>query len=143
MSGVKQLLDTEGLQTPKTVKSPKRDRDEADLGAFGSFGSDDPDNRNPGDIEPFPVEALPSILREMVKETSRVTQTPDSLCAVVALGILSASYGGGLLVQSGAGRITSPNLYLLGIARSGTGKGRVFSIIAKPFLNSEREAVLQ
>ncbi len=144
MSGINQLLDSEEIPAPKSPKTPKRDEKSsksAASGGSGSFGTGDVGENDSCEIGPFPTQCLPPIIRNMIQESSRVTQTPDALGALVALGILSASYGGGLLVRSGAGRITPPNLFLLGIARSGVGKGRAFGLIAKPFLNEERECV--
>ena len=144
MSGVTNIFDSPDTPAPKTPKSTKSARNQGDpipSGASGSFGTEGNGEKETSANGPFPVEHLPPTLREIVEETSRVTQTPSALAALVALGILSASYGGGLLVNSGGGRVTPPNLFLLGIARSGTGKGRVFSIVAKPFLDAERESL--
>lgn len=141
MSGVTQLFDSMEAPAPKSPKTPETEQGDDLLGASGGFVSRDNAENDSGEVGAFPSHALPSIIREMVEETSRVTQTPNALGAIVALGILSASFGGGLLVRSGAGRITSPNLFLLGIARSGTGKGRVFGMVAKPFLEVEKQVV--
>lgn len=141
MSGVKDLFGYEEPPAPKTPKSPKRDASGSLLGASGGFGTEGIPKTDSSEVGPFPVDALPPILRKMVQETSRVTQTPDALGAIVTLGILSASFGGGLLVRSGGGRTTPPNLFLLGIARSGTGKSRAFEMIARPFLEAEQESL--
>jgi hypothetical protein len=116
----------------KTTKTPET------IGS-GSFGGSDGDAAD--DVPPFPIETFPSTLRDLVLETSRVTQTPVALAAVVALGVISGSSGGGLLVKGSSGLITPANLFLLAIARSGTGKGRVFSIIAKPLHHAASAAL--
>lgn len=131
------------FDTPRTPKTPNTEYLEEDeggeegYGGFGGFGSDPEVN------DPFPTELLPEVLRSMVAETSRVTQTPDALAAIVGLGILSASIGGGLLVKSGPARLTPANLFFLVVARSGTGKGRVFSMVSKPFQDASSRALDQ
>lgn len=90
---------------------------------------------------PFPIECLPSAMRNMVLETAKQTRTPHALAAVVAIGVASAAIGRGLLVKSGGSRITAPNLYLLAIARSGVGKGQTFSHVSKPLYAAEAEVV--
>lgn len=84
---------------------------------------------------------LPDTVREMAREIAEVALVPEPLAAVNVLGFLSASLGGGLLIDSGGGRITPGNLFILGIAESGTGKGRAFSIASKPFREIEAEEV--
>lgn len=90
---------------------------------------------------PFPIECLPSAMRNMVMETAKQTRTPHALAAVVAIGVASAAIGRGLLVKSGGSRITAPNLYLLAIARSGVGKGQTFSHVSKPLYAAEAEVI--
>lgn len=136
-----QPVEIAGDPVPKTPKIPNSDDPLELLGTSGVFGSESMPENKSDEVGLFPTHALPLVLREMVQETSRVTQTPDAMSAIVALGILSASFGGGLLVRSGGERLTPPNLFLLGIARSGTGKSRAFSMVAKPFLEAEQESL--
>jgi hypothetical protein len=127
--------------SPKTPQIPQNDHLAGLLGASGAFESGVVTESDSSEVGSFPTDVLPPVIRDIIRETSRVTQTPDALGAVVALGILSAAFGGGLLVRSGGGRITPPNLFLLGIARSGTGKSRAFSIVAEPLLKAEQETL--
>jgi len=62
------------------------------------------------DAEPFPTDLLPSVLRDIVKEVARVTQTPEAMAGPLTLGIVGASIGKGLSVEGHAGRITSSNI---------------------------------
>lgn len=96
---------------------------------FAGFDGFDSDPEAP---PAFPSNALPPIAREMAKEITKAALVPESLAAGNVLGILSASIGAGLLVDSG-GRATGANLYLLGIAQSGTGKGQAYKLAAKAF----------
>jgi hypothetical protein len=76
-----------------------------------------------------------------VQETMKAALVPDSLAAMTALGAISASIGAGLSIQSGSDRVTPGNLFILGIAPSGTGKGNVFHRVFKPYRKIENEAI--
>ena len=129
---------SDGDKTPKTDETPLQAVSESSSGSFGGFAAR-------GEIEsgspPFPVEILPPILREMAREVSKVALVPESLAVINLLGFVSSSLGGGLLIDSGGGRITPANLFLLGIAESGTGKGRAFSIVSQAFTKIESEEI--
>jgi hypothetical protein len=138
MSGAFQFEGTPQDETPKTPRTPLQGDTSPSKGSFGSIAEEsDGENESP----PFPLELLPDNLQRMAREVSKVALVPDSLAAVNLLGILSSSLGGGLLIDSGGDRITPANLFFLGIAESGTGKGRAFSIVSKPFAALEAEEV--
>lgn len=83
---------------------------------------------------PFPVDALPETLRKITLESSEACLVPPALSAMVSLGCLSTAIGGGLCIESTNGRTLNGNLFLLVVAKSGTGKGTTYSTIAKPIL---------
>ena len=87
------------------------------------------------DAEPFPTHLLPPVLGDIVKESARVTQTPEAMAGPLALGIVSASIGKGLSIRGHAGRITPSNIYVLLGAKSATGKSECSEIIFKPFID--------
>jgi len=91
------------------------------------------------ETKPFPTHLLPKVLGDLVKEVARVTQTPEAMAGPLTLGIVSASLGKGLAIKGHAGRITSPNLYILLAAKSGTGKSECAKIIFKPFIEYATE----
>ena len=64
---------------------------------------------------------------------------PASLAGPCVLGILSASIGAGLEVQSGPKRASRANLFIMPSAESGSGKSEVISQAAAPFYEFERE----
>ena len=133
-------------KTDNTAKTPIN---ENDLTGFGSFGGFDTrlDSKS-GNIfqqrdEPqaFPIEAFPESVKNMAVGVSGVAQVPLPLSAVTALACISASIGGSLKVNSGGERTTQANLYFLGVAKSGVGKGQVFSYLSKPISDYENEAL--
>jgi len=133
-----QFADSSPEKTCKTSKSPRNNPKEAPSEGFAGFEGGHPDeNENTS----FPLESLPATARSMAEEIVKSALVPESLAAINLLGILSASIGSGLLIDSGAGRETSANLYLLGIAESGTGKGRAYSMAARPFQEIEAEEI--
>lgn len=89
---------------------------------------------------PFPTESFSLDIQSIIKETSRVAQVPESLAGGVALGCLSASLGSSIKGEMVSEMFTNPNLYILGIAKSGTGKGKTFGVLQKPLNNAEAEA---
>lgn len=94
----------------------------------------EPDEASPTPARhPFPTDALPEPLQSMVRHAARQTNAPESLCAAAGLGIASAAMGSAYRVQSGHGRETPGNLYLLAFADSGTGKGQSFNVMAAPW----------
>jgi Protein of unknown function (DUF3987) len=107
-------------------------------GFAGSVGGQELENKNK---EPFPLASLPPFVEAMAKEVCATERVPESLVGCCALGILSASIGAGLQVQSATNRITRGNLYILATAESGSGKSETFRHMAKPFQQFEIERV--
>jgi len=89
--------------------------------------------------QPFPAHALPPTARAMAVSIARTERTPESLAGCCCLGIISASIGAGLRVQSGANRFTRANIFLLVSAASGSGKSETFRHAAKPFHDLEHK----
>jgi hypothetical protein len=92
--------------------------------------------------EPFPMECLPGAAEVMAREIARVTTSQsEPLAAAAVLGILSASIGAGIEVNTGGERRTRGNLFTLAIADSGTGKGEAYKLAADPFEALEAEEI--
>lgn len=87
----------------------------------------------------FPTEAFPSAMREMIAETAKAGLVPESLAGMVALGILSAAVGGGINIRSLGDKTLNANLFILAIAKSGTGKGVTYSALSKPLTEANLE----
>jgi hypothetical protein len=91
--------------------------------------------------DPFPLSSLPPLVEAMAKEVCATERVPESLAGCCALGILSASIGAGLEIQSAANRVTRGNVYVLASAESGSGKAETFRHMARPFQQFEIERV--
>ena len=91
------------------------------------------------EAKPFPLHCLPPAVAAMARAIAETERTPASLAGCCTLGILSASIGAGLRVQSGPDRFTRGNLYFLPSAESGSGKSETFRHAARPFHEFEGE----
>lgn len=91
------------------------------------------------ELKPFPLHCLPPAVAMMAHAIAETERTPRSLAGCCVLGILSASIGAGLRVQSGADRFTRGNLYILASAESGSGKSETFRHAARPLHQVEEE----
>ncbi len=89
----------------------------------------------------FPADALPRALRVYVETVCQSLRVPLDLAAPVALGILSLAIGKGIAVQTDIGVLARANLYVLGVAFSGSGKSLVFKELMAPVLDYEAEVV--
>jgi hypothetical protein len=90
----------------------------------------------------FPIEALPPVARAMTEEIARVSTSGNvPLASLCVIGITSAALGGGITLSSGGERQTKGNLYILGIAESGSGKGESFNLAAAPFHSAGADAL--
>ncbi len=88
--------------------------------------------------QPFPIQALPPSLRNLVKTVSAEYQVPESLPACCILSAVSAAIGSGLSIQTGTERFTRGNIYIAAGVPSGSGKSEVFRTILKPVFEQQR-----
>ena len=72
--------------------------------------------------EPYPVEALPGVLRAAILEVQAFVQAPTSLVAGSALAALSITAQGHVDVQRAAKLVGPSSLFLLTVADSGERK---------------------
>jgi hypothetical protein len=99
----------------------------------------DADETNNAD--PFPVHCLPGAMRDIVESVSALERTPAGIAACVALGILSSALGPKLRIYSHPGKVCSANLYIMGVAPSGTNKSETFRPIAAPLIKYDAERI--
>lgn len=110
--------------------------------AVATRPSPPPIRSSASDVPAFPIECIPGIAGEMAREIGRVTTSMNEpLACATVLGVISASIGAGLEVNTGGERRTRGNLYILGILESGTGKGETYTLAAEPFVAAEAEAI--
>lgn len=87
-------------------------------------------------LPPFPVQALPPVLREFVTEVAETVQVPVDMAAMGVLGVIAAGAAGRYLVQ-----LTSHsepcNLYLLCAVDPATRKSQTIREVSKPLYEAE------
>jgi hypothetical protein len=112
------------------TKSAADDASHEDSGSIGGYdGIDDWG----AEKSTFPIDCLPGIAGEMAREVARVSTCQNvALSASTVLGIVSASIGASLEVASGPNRKTRANIYVLPVAKSGTGKSEIFKPLCEP-----------
>jgi replicative DNA helicase len=88
---------------------------------------------------PFPIDCLPPHAADMTRAICATERVPETLAGCCVLGILSASIGAGIEVQSGPSRVTRGNLFILASADSGSGKSETFRHAVKPLQIAEAE----
>lgn len=87
----------------------------------------------------FPIDCFPPMLRDTATNLAVVYQTPVSLPAMAALAVLSGAIGPSVTVRGGfKDKATRLNLYVIGMAERGTGKGATSEILAKPLAEKSR-----
>jgi hypothetical protein len=86
----------------------------------------------PTDSSAYPVEALPAPVAALVQAIVDVHGVPAAMSATIALSMLSASIGKGLLSLGAKGRKTMGNLFALIAAPTGAGKSTAINILREP-----------
>ena len=97
------------------------------------FGAEQRAEGKQGDDSMFPIGTLPPTIAAMVLAISAVHGVPAVMPAAIALSMIAAAIGKGLLIASGKGRRTMGNLYFLVSAESGTCKSTSLGIFLEPF----------
>jgi hypothetical protein len=98
-----------------------------------------PDDQSEPEAEPFPIECLPPDIALMVRAVATALLVPDSLPGLMALAIVAAGIGKGLVLDWRPGKNPTPaNLFIIPTAESGSGKSECFKILAAVFMAFER-----
>ncbi|MCF7553777.1 YfjI family protein [Pseudonocardia sp. WMMC193] len=94
-------------------------------------------------VPPFPVDALPTWVADMVLAVAEFTQTPLDLPGCLALAALSTAAGGRADVEIRPGWREPLNLYTVVAMPPGSRKSAVFAAITAPLLEAERQLIEQ
>jgi hypothetical protein len=88
---------------------------------------------------PFPVDALPPVVREMVLAAAPSAQVDPAMAAVMALGVLAGAIGRTRLLHLNTEFIVPPMLWMGVVAESGGGKSPCMRLMASPLVGRETE----
>jgi replicative DNA helicase len=92
-------------------------------------------------VPPFPVDALPPWVADMVLAVAEFTQTPLDLPGCLALAALSTAAGGCAELEVRPGWREPLNLYTVVAMPPGSRKSAVFAAMTAPLLDAERQLV--
>ncbi len=90
---------------------------------------------------PFPLHALPPVMRDFVCGVSRATQTPPDLAANLALAVLSTAASGRLAVCPRPGWVEPAHIWVLVVLPSGDRKSAVLRLVVAPLQDAERTLI--
>ena len=93
--------------------------------------------------QPYPLDALPQIIRDAVNEVLSFTQVPDSMAACSALSALSLAAQGLVSVRRAEGLEGPASLYFLVLAESGERKSTVDGLFTVRIREFERQVAEQ
>ena len=91
------------------------------------------------EIPPFPVDALPDAIADMVLGVAEATQTDPAMSATSALSALSACTGGRAEIEIRPGWREPLNIYTATIAASGERKSTVQRSMVNPIHDTEKD----
>lgn len=102
-----------------------------------------------GELEPyeelllpeFPVEVLPSPLREWVSAESTATQTPPDLAALLGLAVCGSAVARNISVEPRKGWREPVNIYAAIVLEPANRKSAVFDDATRPLRDVEREEI--
>src|SRR6266568_7621332 len=89
-------------------------------------------------LPPFPIDALPGWVADMVAAVAEATQTPPDLAGCLALACLATAAGGRVVVEVRPGWREPVNLFTVVALPPGSRKSAVFAAMTAPLLAAER-----
>ena len=92
-------------------------------------------------VPPFPVDALPPPIANMVDAIATATQTDPAMAGTSALTALSACTGGRALIEIRAGWREPLNLFTATVAKPAERKSAVHAAMTRPLLAAEKRLV--
>jgi replicative DNA helicase len=92
-------------------------------------------------LPPFPVEAFPAAVADMVAGVAEATQTDAGMAGSTALAVLAACAGGRVEVEVRRGWREPVSLYIATVAGPGERKSSVQATMSKPLIEAEAHLV--
>ena len=95
----------------------------------------------PVPIPPFPVDAFPEAIADMVNEVAEATQTDPAMAATSVISALSACAGGHAEIEIRSGWREPLCTYTTTVAEPGERKSAVQQAMTGPLIDAERELI--
>lgn len=92
-----------------------------------------------GNLPPFPVDCLPTVLRDYVRAVAEHSQTAVDMAAVIGLGVLAVCLQGKYVIEGTPGYREPLSLYTVVIAPPGERKSSVMRDMTQFLYDYERE----
>ena len=89
--------------------------------------------------QPFPVEALPPVVREMVEAVAPSAQVDPAMAAAMALGVIAGAIGRTRLLMLTEEFIVPTITWIGVVAESGGGKTPCMKLLVSPLLQREKQ----
>lgn len=89
--------------------------------------------------QPFPVEALPPVVREMVQAAAPSAQVDPAMAAAMALGVIAGAIGRTRLLMLTEEFIVPPIIWIGVMAESGGGKSPCMKLMASSLVHREKQ----
>lgn len=88
-------------------------------------------------IPAFPIDALPTVVADMVTATAEATQTDPAMPATTVLTVVAASVGGRVEIEVRPGWREGLNIYTATVAGPGERKSAVQAMLTRPLRDQE------
>ena len=88
----------------------------------------------------FPLELLPTFLREYVEEVAGITELPTGAIAALSLSTVAAAAGGTIRIPSPGGGNRPCVLWTMLLGESRSGKSLALGLLAKPLFKAEAQS---
>lgn len=93
------------------------------------------------EVPPFPVEALPPVLRDYAKDLAEVYQVPVDLAAVLMLSIIGFLLSQRVVIEAGPSWTEPTNLYVACALPPASRKSHIFRDVTAPLRSIERAEI--
>ena len=127
---------SEQIEKIKAALSPEQ---QANLLDDGESGWQQPVPFDEAQLPSFPVDCLPSVVRDYVQQVAQSIQVPEDMAAVAALCALAVCCQGKYIIQGKPGYFEPLNIYGVVIAKPGERKSQTLRQMTRPLLEWEKE----
>jgi hypothetical protein len=94
---------------------------------------------DPRPVPPFPVDALPPVLRDFVLDVARVCRVPIDLVAIVVLGVVASVVARRVAVAVGSTHEEPLNLFVAAVGESGERRSPVLRAALAPLYRRQED----
>lgn len=116
---------------------PPAETSTANLDPVGADGEADPLPLPIHAVEPFPVEAFPRPLQQMIREAAQALPCPEDFLGVPLLAVMGAAIGTSRSIQVKTGWREGPRIYSGIVAEPGSKKSPALDLVLAPVMRRQ------